>query len=329
MPGGARSGADRWFHAEGDQPSRVCLGIALVAVSARCSRGQRTRPERERDTTCTDRAGASDAWTFIPHGPAQVGGVRALPCGSTASDAVAGVVALGPRQRGLRSRGFRPRSRRTQRCEGAFCTGDALEGVSGPPLGRCTSGPPAASAAVLLDDRTRTRDPYMHRLSNSRRKTVMTRSYGHPAITTAGLRQKPPVRVPAVSARRRSRSRKRRRDVVCHRPHRGSRYCRRDTGQMRSMLLWEPHTGTSPCWWVLAACSDAGGSCRRSRRREGLNPSPPRSAARGRCRADKTNPIRGRKRSPKNDVDFCDSPIFQANLNDIKRSVWRPRPAAL
>lgn len=45
-----------------------------------------------------------------PHGPAQVGGVRALPCGSTASDAVAGVVALDPR-RGFCDRGGSGRGR--------------------------------------------------------------------------------------------------------------------------------------------------------------------------------------------------------------------------
>lgn len=38
----------------------------------------------------------------------------------------------------------------------------------------------------------RTRDPYMHRPSNSRHETVMTRSRRHLAIATARLRQKPP-----------------------------------------------------------------------------------------------------------------------------------------
>lgn len=75
------------------------------------------------------------------------GSERSL-AGAQRADAVAGVVALGPRQGVLRARGFRPRLRRAA-VEGAVCTGDAMEGVTGPPLGRRISGPPAAFAAVL------------------------------------------------------------------------------------------------------------------------------------------------------------------------------------
>lgn len=165
----------------------------------------------------------------------------------------------------------------------------------------------------------RTRDPYMHRPSNSRHETVMTRSRRHLAIATARLRQKPPRCVSFALAWRTPREERCPDADDRHRPPRESRSCRRDVGRDAPDAHSGPHTGTSPF---------GGGCCQSTTPVIPSGASPPssgfesrrrrRRSVRGRCRADKRNTIRGRSRTPKSDVEFCEMPILQANFDEFR-----------